>query len=108
MIEAIAALNRFPGCEKPISRSPKTHLYVILKQVMTCYVATDKYLKVIYHSLYSMNNFVTNKSKLPQDMAQVLSCGHLRGSHDSQSPHVWLSCDHMIGSHDSQSPNIRT
>ena len=28
-------------------------------------------LKVIYHSLYSMNNFVTNKSKLPQDGAQV-------------------------------------
>ena len=29
-------------------------------------------LKVIYHPLYSMNNFVTNKSKLPQDGAQVL------------------------------------
>ena len=28
-------------------------------------------LKVIYHSLYSMNKFVTNKSKLPQDGAQV-------------------------------------
>ena len=28
-------------------------------------------LKVIYHSLYSMNNVVTNKSKLPQDGAQV-------------------------------------
>ena len=31
----------------------------------------DDELKVIYHSLYSMNNFVTNKSKLPQDGAQV-------------------------------------
>ena len=31
------------------------------------------YLKVIYHPLYSMNNFVTNKSKLPQDGAQVFS-----------------------------------
>ena len=29
-------------------------------------------LKVIYHPLYSMNKFVTNKSKLPQDGAQVL------------------------------------
>ena len=29
------------------------------------------YLKVIHHHLYSMNNFVTNKSKLPQDGAQV-------------------------------------
>ena len=28
-------------------------------------------LKVIYHPLYSMNNFVTNKSKLPQDGAHV-------------------------------------
>ena len=28
-------------------------------------------LKVIYHPLYSMNTFVTNKSKLPQDGAQV-------------------------------------
>ena len=28
-------------------------------------------LKVIYHPLYSMNNFVTNKSKFPQDGAQV-------------------------------------
>ena len=28
-------------------------------------------LKVIYHPLYSMNNFVTNKSKLPQDGAQM-------------------------------------
>ena len=29
------------------------------------------WLKVIYHPLYIMNNFVTNKSKLPQDGAQV-------------------------------------
>ena len=28
-------------------------------------------LKVIYHLLYSLNKFVTNKSKLPQDGAQV-------------------------------------
>ena len=28
-------------------------------------------LNVIYHPLYSMNIFVTNKSKLPQDGAQV-------------------------------------
>ena len=30
-------------------------------------------LKAIYHPLYSMNKFVTNKSKLPQDGAQVFS-----------------------------------
>ena len=36
-------------------------------------VAIVKYygLKVIYHPLYSINDFVTNKSKLPQDGAQV-------------------------------------
>ena len=28
-------------------------------------------LKVIYHLLYSINKFVTNKSKLPQDGTQV-------------------------------------
>ena len=31
----------------------------------------NAHLKVIYHPLYSMNNFVTNKAKLPQDGAQV-------------------------------------
>ena len=44
-------------------------------------------LKVIYHPLYSMNNFVTNKSKLSQDGAQVF-------------PYMGLSCDsHKIGYH---------
>ena len=28
-------------------------------------------LKVTYHPVYGMNNFVTNKSKLPQDGAQL-------------------------------------
>ena len=35
-------------------------------------------LKVIYHPLYSMNNFVTNKSKLSQDGAQVF---HMIANH---------------------------
>ena len=76
-------------------------------------------LKGIYHPLYSMNNFVTNKSKLPQDGAQKcfliwgdwLSRDPLIESHDSQSPHIWgdwLSCDPLRGSHDSRSPHIRT
>ena len=54
-------------------------------------------LKVIYHPLYSMNNFVANKSKLPQDGTQVF-------------PYIgdWLSCEPLRGSHDSQSPHIRT
>ena len=30
-------------------------------------------LKVTYHLLYSMNTFVTNKSKLPEDGAQVFT-----------------------------------
>ena len=69
-------------------------------------------LKVIYHPLYNMNNFVTNKLKLPQDGFLIwgdwLSCDSLRGSHDSQSPpynygvigyHVTLSVGHMIANH---------
>ena len=31
----------------------------------------DEHSKVIFHPLYSKINFVTNKSKLPQDGAQV-------------------------------------
>ena len=31
----------------------------------------DQPLKGIYHTLYGMNNFVTNKSKLTQDGAQL-------------------------------------
>ena len=38
---------------------------------LTCLLTFLFTLKVIYHPLYSMNNFVTNKSKFPQDRAQV-------------------------------------
>ena len=31
----------------------------------------SEYLKLIYHPLYSMNTFATNKSKLSQDGAQM-------------------------------------
>ena len=74
------------------------------------YASTQSYsltpnhlLKVIYHPLYGMNNYVLI-------WGDWLSCDPLRGSHDSQSPHIWgdwLSCDSLRGSHDSQSPNIR-
>ena len=40
--------------------------------IFTCIKKYFQMLKVIYHPLYSMNNFVTNKAKLPQDGAQVL------------------------------------
>ena len=40
------------------------------------------YLKVIYHPLYGMNNFVLI-------WGDWLSCDLLRGSHDSQSPHIY-------------------
>ena len=66
-----------------------------------------------------MNNFVTNKSKLPQDGAQVFPYMGVIGYHVTlweghmivNHPHIWgdwLSCDPMRGSHDSQSPHIRT
>ena len=43
------------------------HMNVLLR----INLAISLNLKVIYHPLYSMNKFVTNKSKLPQDGAQV-------------------------------------
>ena len=39
-------------------------------------------LKVIYHPLYSMNNYVLI-------WGDRLSYDPLRGSHDSQSHHIW-------------------
>ena len=54
-------------------------------------------LKVIYHPLYGMNNYVLI-------WGDWLSCDPLRGPHDSQSPHIWgdwLSCDSLRRSHDS-------
>ena len=38
-------------------------------------------LKVTYHPLYSMNTFVTIKSKLPQDGAQVFPIYGVIGYH---------------------------
>ena len=61
------------------------------------------HLKVIYHPLYGMNNYVLI-------WGDWLSCDPLRGSHDSQSPHIsgdCLLCDPLRQSHDSQSPHIR-
>ena len=42
----------------------------ILQWADNC-VHNHVHLKVIYHPLYSMNKFVKDKSKLPQDGAQV-------------------------------------
>ena len=39
-------------------------------------------LKVIYHPLYGMDNYVLI-------WGDWLSCDPLRGSHDSKSPHKW-------------------
>ena len=48
-------------------------MYVYLPQKQSQQIRYVSGLKVIYHPLlkYSMNQFVTNKSKLPQDGAQV-------------------------------------
>ena len=50
-------------------------------------------LKVIYHPLYSMNKFVTNKSKFPQDGTQVFPYMGVIGYH------VTLWEGHMIANH---------
>ena len=54
-------------------------------------------LKVTYHSIYSMNKFVTNISNCYK---MGHKCFLIWGD--------WLSCDPLRGSHDSQSPHIRT
>ena len=64
-------------------------------------------LKVTYHPLYSMNKFVTNKSKLPQDGAQVFPYmgwweGHMIANHPIYGVigyHVTLWKGHMIADH---------
>ena len=43
----------------------------LLQIIITDHCNGNLLLKVIYHPLYSMNKFVTNKSKLPQDGPQV-------------------------------------
>ena len=52
---------------------PVFKLYKSFKSLYHHTSLQEYILKVIYHPLYSMNNFVTNKSKLPQDGAQVFS-----------------------------------
>ena len=61
-------------------------------------------LMVTYHLFYGMNKFVTNKSKLPQDGAQIVSLYGVIGYHVTHVRAImWL----MWGSHDSQSPHIK-
>ena len=54
----MALAGHFEFCQTMLFRSGET-------------LGLSLILKVIYHLLYSMNKFVTNKSKLPQDGAQV-------------------------------------
>ena len=42
-----------------------------MRNIVILSVRREPSSKVIYHPLCSMNKFVTNKSKLPQDGAQV-------------------------------------
>ena len=64
-------------------------LMTIFTRLNMCLPDTDRQehvcltiLKVIYHPLYGMNNYVLI-------WGDWLSCDPLRGSHDSQSPHIW-------------------
>ena len=70
-----------------IQKWPRFFMYIILELQWI-----KMTLKVIYHPLYSMNKFVTNKSKMGHKCFLIwgdwLSCDPLRGSHDSQSPHI--------------------
>ena len=66
------------GCERSPEILHVGHMFV------ECWVngASDgTTLKVIYHPLYSMINYVLI-------WGDWLTCDPLRGSHDSQSPHI--------------------
>ena len=52
-------------------------IFIITKK----YTAAKNILKLIYHPLYGKNNYVLI-------WGDWLSCDSLRGSHDSQSPHI--------------------
>ena len=100
--------NLFDGISSPKSAPlqwlpMKGSLVRLWKMFPTCRCLIWYLLKVIYHPLYGMNNYVLI-------WGDWLSCDPHRTSHDSQSPHIWgdwLSCDPLRGSHDSQSPHIR-
>ena len=82
--------------------------------VQTLFSPPYNMLMVIYHPLYSMNNSVTNESKLPQDGAQVFFYmgwlaimwpsweGHMIANHSIYRVigyHVTLWEGHMIANH---------
>ena len=56
-------------CETHMSASKWHETYISAHQhdVKHAYLHINMMLKVIYHPLYSMNKFVTNKSKLQKD-----------------------------------------
>ena len=56
--------------------------HVQIQETWNIYADAISMLKVIYHPLYGMNNYVLI-------WVDWLSCDPLRGSHDSQSPHIW-------------------
>ena len=66
-------------CKKPVPlvavvvESTGISLYQVLQE------EEGEWLKVIYHPLYGMNNYI---------WGDWLPCDSLRGSHDSQSPHI--------------------
>ena len=85
------AAQRGAACSVALTMINST-VYLFLRcGVWWCRSLSFMYLKVTYHPLYSMNKFVTNKSKLPQDEAQVFPC--LIGYH------VTLWEGHMIANH---------
>ena len=86
-------MSACPPARLPV-RSPArlavSRLYVCLCSTSQTHFLLMNTLKVIYHPLCDMNNFVTNQSELPQDghkcfliWSDWLSCDPLRGSHDS-------------------------
>ena len=81
-----------------LSAGTRIILINMFSSILKVLVVVGTSLKVIYHPLYGMNNYVLIRG-------DWLSCDPLEGSHNSQWGD-WLSCDSLRESHDSQSPHI--
>ena len=71
-MEIVEEELQLPNSKDAVGMPPiplPTILYLLLMVVISS--ITTPSFKVIYHPLYSMNKLVINKSKLPQDGAQV-------------------------------------
>ena len=72
--------NDFSTTYNIINNTMQNPFFLVQAYLSICYIGIST-LKVIYHPLYGINNYVLI-------WGDWLSCDPLRGLHDSQSPHI--------------------